>query len=622
MGWMQEEVKTAANSIDKYSKTRFLVKVIKANQWEEKLIAHTEAFGERKKDLKFALQIHLSVKYEERDASDKSSGGLRRELSANVDDVLKANEALFLKKFDAQTTQLTEALDRSADKVIRALGGGPYERVEDPDIRALWKEEGWRSNVKARVFILSLHDYFTTYKPPTGADPEQDPRNYVSQTTFIGPGHPDMWTLHYMRPLFIIPIQDAIDEDGSGFVSIHEINEFTRPKPKDMSLPVWIAYWAQGWLVESDIYEKKIRSLIKQMREMQNTVLDDNKDVVDNYLSNQLDYVEKLTTWGVDEKDKLLLNMVEAQRAKDEARITRNLEDIKYEIDSSAAILAVCGPGRVERYLLPLLYALLKRHAQIIKLCKEYILDGRELELATASLAVVIEEVSNRVYDLKAGFTQQRLDLKNRFAYFCNSLYQDLFQMWYGDDESNGDSESDEESSSFGKDSNGTGAGLEAANGDAPVNTQTSEDSIAKTYDTSAATGVGIDDGDNKAVKPEEGDCEREESRPGTPTTVVEEVVPLTVDLLRYPATKAEKEVIEAHLAKLAAENTVEGPGAVEAEGSDARDGGDGPEDEAPPKSVEDRLESLEDRMESLEGHMKRLLESVKEIMHRLPKRR
>ncbi|KAG8855317.1 hypothetical protein FRB96_007115 [Tulasnella sp. 330] len=55
-----DEIKSAANSIDKYSKTKFIVKVIKANQWEEQLIGHTETFGERKKKLKFALQIHAS----------------------------------------------------------------------------------------------------------------------------------------------------------------------------------------------------------------------------------------------------------------------------------------------------------------------------------------------------------------------------------------------------------------------------------------------------------------------------------------------------------------------------------------------------------------------------------
>ncbi|KAG8870079.1 hypothetical protein FRB98_001887, partial [Tulasnella sp. 332] len=324
----KEEIKTAANSIDKYSKTKFFVRVFKSTQWESELIAHTKTFGERKKDLKFALEIHtavavdkmqyqvaemfkmltkvlrnqsakedelkkeidknggfdkvisrddvlltLSTKYEDKDMIDKTSSvvkskdaqktldaSLRRELQTSVHDDLKANQKLFDMKFDAQTAQLKEAMERSADRVISALSKGPYERVEDPDFRALWKDERWRSNVKARLLILSLHDYFTTPKdlPGPETDAEQDSHENLSKLTFIGSGHPEEWTLEYMGPLYITPLQDAIDDDSSGFVSINEINEFTREK-----------------------YEGKIRSLIKQMNEMKDAILDDNKASVE-----------------------------------------------------------------------------------------------------------------------------------------------------------------------------------------------------------------------------------------------------------------------------------------------------------------------------------------------------
>lgn len=86
---------------------------------------------------------------------------------------------------------------------------------------------------------------------------------------------------------------------------------------------------------------------------------------------------------------------------------------------------------------------LLERHAQIIMLCKEYILDNRELYTASESLYNLIEVVWKRVLALKAGFTcvshftflveqtsiifcdnsQQRLDLDSAFEFFCNGLY-------------------------------------------------------------------------------------------------------------------------------------------------------------------------------------------------------
>ncbi|KAG9025099.1 hypothetical protein FRB95_010572 [Tulasnella sp. JGI-2019a] len=691
----RDEIKIAANSIDKYSKSRFIVKVLKANQWEEKLVEHTETFHKRKQDLKFSLQVHtavavdkmqadvkdmsamlaqvlrnqtakekelqalidskggaaavvqqddvlleISVKYEEKDSWDKSSSagskgkelqksvdaGLRLELMANLDDLLKSNETLFLKKFEAQTAQLSLALDRSADKVIKALSKGAYERVEDPDLRAIWRDEKWRSNVKARHLILSFHDYFTEPK----ATPDDEPHEDAEKLTTITPGHPEEWTLEYMSPLYVSPIQDALDDDGSGFVSINEINEFTRQKPKDMSLPVWIAYWAAGWDIDSEVYERKITGLIKQMRGMRNEVLDANKEAVESYLDSELEFIEKLTVYDVDEDDREpdLLEMVETQRAKDEARIRKNLEDIKFEIDGPATVLAVCGPGRIDRYLLPLLYSLIKRHAQIIKLCKEYILDARELELASSSLNEVVEQVYTRISNLKAGFTQQRLDLDKTFEFFCSGLYDELYQLWHRDtdtdseDDSDDDDSDDEETSDAESKANVAG-GTTAENETPDANKNDDEDEDKDKDGDEDGDGDGDDDGDGDGDKDEDGDgdedaepeedAESEDGTEGTnepPTTVPEEVVPISVDLLRYPATKAEKEVIEAHEEKLKREKE-----ANDAAGTDDGTDGDVAEDAGPPKTVEDRLETLESQMQQL-------LTNMKEVLSRLPPKR
>ncbi|KAG8881281.1 hypothetical protein FRB98_004440 [Tulasnella sp. 332] len=567
--------------------------------------------------------LELSTKFEDKDVVDKSSSvvkgkdaqktldaGLRIELSTSVKDLLKANENLFLKKFDAQTAQISQAMERSADRVILSLSKGPYQRVEDPDIRALWKEERWRSNVKARLFILSLHDYFTTQRGQDDDDKKQDSQEDLSKLTFIGPGHPEEWTLEYMSGTYLSSLKDAIDDDGSGFVSINEINDFSRqkqvPMPKDMSLPVWIAYWAAGWDLDSNVYEKKIGSLIKQMKEMEDEVLDDNKESVKTYLSSQFDYIEKLTTYDVDEDDDGpdLLEMTKIQRSKNEERIRKNLEDVKVDPAPAAG----------------------RRHAQIIKLCKEYVLDPRELELGTSSLDVVTDEVYNRVSNLKAGFTQQRLDLDKTFEFYCNGIYDELYQFWYRDN-SDSESESEEVSDSDDEDE-GTDAGTEGADNAAKTGSDTSEHHNDEVHSGAGSDDEGKDneanfedgeDKENEVTGSEEGDGsqggtdEREEARAGTPTTVAEEVVPLRTDLLRFPATKAEKEAIEALEVKVAAAKAEKE--AKEAEGTDDGENEGSVKEEGPPKTVEERLESLE-------SDMKSLVENMKEVLRRLPPKR
>lgn len=40
------------------------------------------------------------------------------------------------------------------------------------------------------------------------------------------------------------PIGDAIDTDGSGFVSVREVNRFTRACPSGWTFPQWLALYA------------------------------------------------------------------------------------------------------------------------------------------------------------------------------------------------------------------------------------------------------------------------------------------------------------------------------------------------------------------------------------------
>lgn len=46
----------------------------------------------------------------------------------------------------------------------------------------------------------------------------------------------DQWALQYLNLLHLQPIMEAFDDDGTGFVSVMEVNTFTTSRPKDWRL--------------------------------------------------------------------------------------------------------------------------------------------------------------------------------------------------------------------------------------------------------------------------------------------------------------------------------------------------------------------------------------------------
>lgn len=225
--------------------------------------------------------------------------GLRVELSEDVEQVLKKNMVVFERKFEMQKRQLeqmmTAIVKREGDRVISAVISGPHDRILDPvsfsfytadciayasqDLHEVWKEmvcilrihilsslshnlhQGWKSTIKARHFVLALHDYFVeeyhkvetaeaaSYLPsPSGNSNLSATSEYFDEQQLADaaeqqkPKHDlnDKWALAYLNILHVQPILEAFDDDGTGFVSVKEANEFTSSRPKDWRLAATI----------------------------------------------------------------------------------------------------------------------------------------------------------------------------------------------------------------------------------------------------------------------------------------------------------------------------------------------------------------------------------------------
>ncbi|KAJ2926508.1 hypothetical protein H1R20_g10578, partial [Candolleomyces eurysporus] len=380
---------------------------------------------------------------------------LFKELQEDIDDTFKRNMVLFERKLEMQNKQLTDALHQESSNIISTLLSGAHDRIIDPDLQKIWKDMGWKGSVKARHFVLALHDYYTDLLNRQTSHPGKFDRSSISPLPSPAPRSPlsptpstarsssfsikkrpdDRWALAYINAAYVQPILEAVDDDGTGFVSVKEVNTFVESRPEGWSLPTWIAFWAVGWQASISKYKSQIYSLIQTMFQILEHVLPSNRRAIDEYLFHASFWrIELLlrSTRSINFKimsDPDLARFTESYSVAEEERIDGNLKDVAYELDTPATVSLVTGEGRIERYIFPLIYLLLKRHLEVLKLACKHVLDTEELATLNESLVSVLLTVDDRIQNLEAVFKQTHLDVQGRFGNFAFGL----FQLSYGD---------------------------------------------------------------------------------------------------------------------------------------------------------------------------------------------
>lgn len=112
---------------------------------------------------------------------------------------------------------------------------------------------GWKGSVKARTFVLNLHDYYADQRSGISS-PLIDQRALPSPLSGRSSRLPsprgrlgdDGWALEYINAAYVQSILEAVDDDGTGFISIKEVNTFVEERPAGWTLPEWFAFWAVG----------------------------------------------------------------------------------------------------------------------------------------------------------------------------------------------------------------------------------------------------------------------------------------------------------------------------------------------------------------------------------------
>ncbi|GAW07240.1 hypothetical protein LENED_009217 [Lentinula edodes] len=377
---------------------------------------------------------------------------LKQELQLDVDDDLKKNMTVFKRKLDEQQRQLQQienTVINQGDRVISVVREGPHDRIHDPELRAIWKEMGWKLGVPVQEFVHTLHDYYVAQNndsavvdnyftimasPAPGSTADDQTLALRAAFSAAKQRAAEKWALKHINIKNIIPLMEVFDGDASGFVSVWEANQVASLRPKDWSFLQWLAYWAAGRHFTIWQYRQKIGAIILQMFKSVEDLIPTNRDIVNHYL---------LGLWAVDQvlcqivpctepPDGILAEKIASYTHTEEDIMEQKLKALNYEIDGPDTLGLIIGDSQIERNLLPLIYLLLKFHLMIIRAGSRTVYDREELFTAEETLSQIFDAIFARVDTLYWLFGSTIVDSpflrESRLGAFAFGMYSAVFR--------------------------------------------------------------------------------------------------------------------------------------------------------------------------------------------------
>ncbi|KAM5536716.1 hypothetical protein V8D89_009643 [Ganoderma adspersum] len=340
---------------------------------------------------------------------------LKREVNKDVEQIIADNQA-FEQKFAIVQKQLDEVKDeiqRASDRVIHTILGGPHEGIIDSDIYKVWTEMGWRGRVKAKHLVTSLWDHFAESSP--------DALAIVRDITILR----------------VQPLIEALDADLSSFVSVKEINAFTAARPRDWSLSQWISYWMYGFEITVQWYFRRIRKVFAEIHGFGNAAMPSNLQAISRFFSSwSVHFVEDMLSglrdieeWEFVDWDRhhVFLRFKEYV-VNTEKQMEERLRTFRYCLDDANTLTIVAGESTPEKYVLPLVFLLMRRALWIVQEAGFVALHDHELEVVSSSLSIVMDAVQIRVRTLRTMFKLQNINEEDQLSRFFYGLYKYTFE--------------------------------------------------------------------------------------------------------------------------------------------------------------------------------------------------
>ncbi|OCH84777.1 hypothetical protein OBBRIDRAFT_375996 [Obba rivulosa] len=328
-----------------------------------------------------------------------------------------------------QTEELTRTMKHEGDTLFyrfTTVLNLSYEMIRHPILQDIWKLMSYTGQVEAHKFVEAMRNYLNRNLVEVNQAGASD-----NGSEPIGE---DDWALRYVGPEWQQRIIEAIDDDGSGEITIVELNRFADGLPSNLkwSLSHWLAYWSIGWHMTTTVYVFKIRSLLAQMLDLLPSLLPQNRNAADQlFRSAWLQLFPLIVSLQTCQVDSALHQRFATYVTDEENRIRENLRKVDHNLRTSDTLrVHVIGLGRIEKYIFPLVYLLLAKQLEILQMARYTALSDDMFEICANSLEICIGEVRSRRSDLSVFFRIQehRVDQDSRFETYACGLFRHFHQ--------------------------------------------------------------------------------------------------------------------------------------------------------------------------------------------------
>ncbi|KDR69973.1 hypothetical protein GALMADRAFT_145027 [Galerina marginata CBS 339.88] len=380
------------------------------------------------------------------DLGNSAFDDTKKELTTDLNILLDGSKKTFTQLFEEQKDQIAAVRDdirRESDRMVGRILSGPHDRILDKHIHSIWVDMGWKGSTKTLDLVLALRDYYvnhhqyvTSLEAPQTAAASSEPRGEadggkeeleegpnVFDTAAITPE--DAWAIRFLSRSNLGPLMEAVDPDGSGHVTIKEINDFTSSRPREWSLPQWVAYWTVGFEVTLRQYCSRIRELFSYLHALYDLLIPGNAGVFSSVMGQIVEFViARVHTISADNKEDEYQNpSFQAYAESVEKQIEKRLERLNYLIDGSNTLSLVTGPGRLEECFFPLVYLLLENCSRITEKGQGQRLRFSDFNDTVYSFYTLWNAASERVAGLKRDFKLRNISITDEFLRYSYGMY-------------------------------------------------------------------------------------------------------------------------------------------------------------------------------------------------------